>query len=261
MINYASFRTLSTLALAVALAPATPLRAQIQGRIVDASLGTVIPSASVTLLDIDGDTLNTVTATLQGEFFLGWTGGPGSYFLRIGALGYDGTTRPIEYEGEPILVHVTVSPAPVDIQGIEVGVEQRSIWLERNGFYDRRRTMHGEYLVVDDKIRSTISRSAHIFRDFPGMRVEQGREPYFSRGQRGGQGRCYPMVVVDNIPMRRDQPAERGFGSVETFDALVPRPMLIAAVEAYNTTSAAPPQWVTNLNNCGVIAIWTTRKR
>ena len=249
----------AVLASVLAAAAAIPADAQIRGYILDRSNGAGISAARITIFDAVGDSLSLSVADAEGAFTVAWPGGAGSYTLRVQALGYEGTSQPIDYRGEPIVVDIRVAPAPVELEGLEIEVEPISAYLDRSGFYRRSRRGTGQFLNLDGADRPIFSRTADIFRRILGVVVETGGEPYVRRAQGTTfrQVRCYPVLVLDDFIVRTARDVEDN--ELLAFDFLMPPPLEIAAIEVYSGSALAPPQWRSLENDCGVIAIWTKR--
>ncbi len=249
-------------ALVIGVAPgASGASAQIVGSVIDDSKGSGVAGATVTVFDEAGDSLSAAVARGDGEFGLAWAdGSPGRYSLRVEALGYSGVSTPIDYEGVPLLVEIRITPAPVELAGLEVRVEPRSAYLDRHGYYDRKRRGFGRFLDRGSMPEYPVIRASRLVERMPGVRTFRGDEPFFSRaqGMRLLSGaRCYPVVVVDDFVLRRASSPGSAFWY--DFEDLVPNPEMVEAIEAYPFTSWAPPQWRFTDNNCGVIAVWTRR--
>ncbi len=249
----------AALTAAATLAGVGPAGAQIRGYVLDRSNGAGIQAARVTIFDAAGDSLSLSVADADGGFTVAWPGGAGTYTLRVQALGYEGTSQPIEYLGEPIVVDIRVSPAPVELEGLEVEVEPISAYLDRSGFYRRSRRGTGHFINLDGTDRPIFSRTAQMFHRVPGVRVDAGDEPYVRRAQgttfRGVA--CYPVLVLDDFVVRTAR-AVAG-DPLLAFDFLMPPPADIAAIEVYSGSALAPPQWRSLENDCGVIVVWTRR--
>jgi len=245
--------------LVVLFAFAVPAEAQITGRILDSKSGQGIDAARVTVFDSVGDSLSLSVADGDGAFAVAWPGGEGVYTLRVQALGYEGTSRPITYAGIPIVVEIRVAPAPVELEGLAVEVEPLSPYLDRFGFYSRRRLGTGRFLNVEQMDGSRFSRTVDILRRVPGLRVTNGGEPYLRRAQGTtfrAADRCFPVLVLDDIIVRTGRTIE---SALDEFDLIMPRPGDIAAIEVYGGSALSPPQWRSLENDCGVIVVWTTR--
>lgn len=256
-------RWASRLCVLVALAGigARPSAAQIRGQVVDASNGTGVAAARITLLDAENDSLATAVADEGGQFQVLWSGEPGSYVLRVQALGYQGVTDPIQYGVNPVLVEVRVTPAPVELDGLEVSVKALSPYLARSGFYDRQRYGTGEFFDSTSFPPNAVSRTARLMERTSGLRLHRGREPFFTRTQGlrpGDQGlRCYPVVVIDGATVRLARNTRHPMWV--PFEDVVPLPANVLAIEVYRSTATAPARWKSLENECGVVAIWTKR--
>ncbi|MDT8370341.1 MAG: hypothetical protein RQ745_14125, partial [Longimicrobiales bacterium] len=145
-------------------------------------------------------------------------------------------------------------------EGIEVTVERRSDYLDRTGFYDRRKRGFGDFIDVEAMDVSRILTPGQLLTRLPGTTLDGLGDPYFPRTRTFGPI-CYPMIVVDGITVRNDpQPFEdSGYSRTDEFRNLVPRANEISAIEVYRSSAQAPVEWKSSANNCGMIMIWTKR--
>lgn len=236
---------------------AAPAQAQIVGRVIDAQTREPVPNAGVALLDSAGTARAQVVTNEDGRFVMAPASGPGRYDVQVIALGYVGTpTDAVDYTGESVFLEILLSPAPIEMEGIEVSVEALDPALEAQGFYQRERMTGGLFVAPEDLEDRVLVRASEALRRLPGVNVSRG-EPVFARGIGVGSG-CPPDVWVDGTPVRRGEGTP---GGLQRFDDLLPAPQNIAAVEAYPGGASVPAQFGGVTSGCGVIVVWTKRGR
>lgn len=271
------------LALLGLAASATPGSSQVLGRVIDQASRTGVPTAGVALVDSTGAVMGQVVSDANGRFIVP-IGRPGTYSVQVVALGYVAT--PIDnlvYTGERTFLEVTVAPAPIETEGLEVVVEQQEVHLVEAGFYQRRRLSGGQFIGPEEIVALRATRSAHLMRRMSSVSIVEGREPVFNRTQGANPegGTCLPNVWIDGMPIRTVNFQDRsnlqvGLGTNnatggnaaserlrsfgERFDLIAPPPEQIAAIEAYPGGATVPAQWRTSSSGCGVIVVWTRRR-
>jgi len=242
-------------------------RVPIVGRVVDTSRGVAIPAARVAVLSAAGDTLYRAEAESDGRFVV-FAPRADSVTIGVEALGYRGATTGVVPEPGMSRLEVGVAPSPIALGGLTVTVEQRMRSLELGGFYDRQRGATGDFLDLTNLDLPRTVTAVQMVSRLSGVSVQGGREPYFPRTIRPSfTGRrptiCYPVIVVDGQPVRSTMaetpPGSPSLERFTPFAELAPPPELIAAIEVYQSSNMAPPQWRSIENECGVIVIWTQR--
>jgi outer membrane receptor for ferrienterochelin and colicin len=173
---------------------------------------------------------------------------------------------------EMVGVTIRLEEDPIPLEGIEVVVEQRSLGLERAGFYDRldRSGISGTRITRWDIEQRTGARVSDLLRNVPStqmmslpspgaavMRVNRVGNRNFALMPSGLPG-CEPTVYVDGLRYRDSGAAE--YAADSPFAVLRVRNLnflsaeTIEGIEAY-TGLAAPAQF--NDDDCGVVLIWT----
>ncbi len=245
--------------------------ADVYGRVVDPVRGVGVTAARVVLYSLSGVPLDSAVADGAGSFAL-TPPAPGTVVIGVDALGYQGRTTEIVFDGRPLLVDVAVSPSPVELDGLEVAVEQKSIALDRAGFYQRERYGTGDFIDMNELAAPGLLPPSRLVLRAGGAAMS-GDQIYFPRSQRPdltgrGLGYCYPMIVVDDVVVRTDprgfefptfpgEPADERLRP--SFDEFLPPQELIAAIEVYQSTAQAPARWKSTNNECGVVVVWTRR--
>lgn len=264
---------LAVLAALVWLAPSSSA-AQVLGRVIDQANQSPVQAAGVALVDSAGSVRGQVVTDGNGRFVMP-IDQPGTYSVQVVALGY--VASPVEefvYEGTRIFMEVTVAPAPIETEGLEVVVEAQQVHLVESGFYARRRAGAGAFVGPEDITAMMATRPGHLLRRIPSVSLIENQEPVFLRAQGANpmDGTCLPNIWIDGYPIRtrnfqRVQMSEEVSFSPpeirdypERFDLIVPPVEMIAAVEAYPGGSTVPARWRTNTSGCGVIIIWTKRR-
>ncbi len=125
------------------------------------------------------------------------------------------------------------------------------------GFYDRRRTFPGEFLLPEELEDRNVIAVAHLLRMNPAFHVIGDATVL---GRRGGQaplpGRplCPPAVFLDGMPMEYDpETGLRDDGLPTPFTIVKPDPL--SAVEIYS--GALVPAQFYNHGACGAVVMWT----
>jgi len=228
---------------------ATPVAAQLQGRVLDAATGESIAASRILLLDAQGDTVASTQTRGDGRFGVFGTLDPGEYLIGASFLGYEVGWTLFEYGGTPMAFEFQLTRAPLALEGIDVEVKAERK-LAQNGFYDRARGGFGDHLeFTDPRSRIGANRPSQLMRRLAGVAVSPGGAPYFTRvqgGRLGTGGRlCEPAVWVDGIFV------------VGPFDDVAPPVEDIVAIEAYPTGGTTPAQWRSSNSGCGTLVVWT----
>lgn len=252
--------------LPIAAAPMPAAGQSITGRVIDRHVSRPVPAALVSAVDSAGRVAFMSETNSEGLFFLS-IGAPGTFLLRVEALGYrESFSKPVPLGERDTFLELSLDPSPVDLGALSVEVELQRPRLRRLGFYERRRRGFGIQLGPEDIRPNQTVTPGEIFRRSPGVAVNQNGEPYSLRAMSlGGGARCMPAVVVDNVLVRRGGEAlpddnRTGFlggADVAAFGRVAPPAFEIEAAEFYHSTVGAPPEWAGLRNTCGIILIWT----
>ncbi|MEZ4423540.1 MAG: TonB-dependent receptor plug domain-containing protein [Gemmatimonadota bacterium] len=164
-----------------------------------------------------------------------------------------------------------VQARPIELEGLEVTAERRSVRLEAVGYYERARDGLGFFVGPERLQARPPVRSSDVFRGVPGVQLLGSgtagvpsfplmsfalRGRFWTEGPGGGTPPCFPRVYVDGQVVEIG-----GSGNVpaQSFDQLVPA-QDVAAVEVYRSPAEMPAQFG-GLTQCGVILVWTTAHR
>lgn len=173
----------------------------------------------------------------------------GNRVVMISRVGYTFARVAAEFGGDTVRKTFTLTPQPIELEGITVTSWGRSMRLRRNGYYDRQQQGLGAFMTSDriDEVRPP--RVTYLFRYMRGFTVipGPGTSEYVisSRGRR-----CLPQVYIDGLLAARTGRDQR-----DVLESVPPGD--VEAIEAYTSASEVPPQYNTTNSACGVIVIWT----
>jgi hypothetical protein len=239
------------------------------GRVTDAATGQPVAGASIELVDATGDVTDTFRTDAGGSFAALVTRPPAAR-LRVSAEGYRSV------EGQPIpedvarhRVEVELAPEALEIEGVVVTTEARSLALDGAGFYDRMRTTPGTFLEREAlRLESTTRLSDALMRTEGLERFDNAsfsgdttkRLVQFRAAVRiTGRPNCLPAVYVDGHLARWGETVDPDeLALYPSIDELVP-PDAIEGVELYDTPASIPPRFLGPGSLCGVIVVWTRR--
>lgn len=247
----------ASIALCVLLA--APLGAQtLRGRILDSTSGEPVMLAYVGLMAEGRNLVVAGLASTEGEFALE-APDEGSYFIYVARTGYE-TLMDGVFElgdGGVFEVQIGLKPAPIAIAPVTVEARGPVNALEAHGFYDRAVSGRGTFMIREDIQRVAVDRLSDAFRQIPRLDVDTSRPliggPDVMQNPaiwvwRGGQ-QCAPTLYID-----RHVVASGATGAVR-LDDYVTAPE-VDAIEVYTRSSEVPVEF-DEINNCGVILIWT----
>lgn len=252
------------------LLSAAPASAQtVRGILLERDTYELIDFGTVYLLDEDGDTIAAALTDEEGLFRL-HAAGPGSYRVIGHAFGYLlGGAGPFELEEDALrVVELSLVPAPIAVEGLDVEVESRLVIsddeLLANGFYERMLEGRGQFLTPEDLENSDARYTPMLLRGMEYVRPQYGAagwqiwpslwNPYGS-GRDGSS--CTPHVWVDDVWVNREgyEQYPEGLG----LEDVVPKSS-IKALELYwgmqaplRYSAAVEPMELP----CGALLIWT----
>jgi hypothetical protein len=240
---------------------------RILGRVVDHE--TDQPLAGV-LVELQGTEYRAETND-KGEFR--FTSVPvATYLVTTRMLGYVPQDNPLDVLPNKFLdVTLRLARSAIPLDTLNVSVEEGSLWLDQNGFFDRRRSggFGGHFITQADLLKRNTDWLTDLLDDMPGVRVvyDQGpgkRSIRFNQRSGAGAG-CEPDLYVDGMLYRNSSPPTLTDGSglrylppqnkVDDFN--VAPASNIAAAEVYVGTNV--PTRFGNGENCGVVVIWLKR--
>ena len=239
----------------------------IRGLLLESATERPIDLGEVVMLRVNGDTVAAALSDENGLFSL-TAPEAGNYRVVAIAFGYLGRgAGPFELDDDALrVVHLTLIPAPVPIEGIDVETAPIVITddaLLANGFYERMMEGRGQFLTPLDIEKSEARFTPHLFRGLKYVRPQYGAAPWQTWVRLWspfGRGTCLPRVFVDDVWMNktRFELYAEGLG----LEDVVPQES-IKAVELYWGLQAplryGAPDGPDNPGMCGVILIWTKR--
>lgn len=191
--------------------------------------------------------------------------------LRVRRLGYFPVSVSTDaFPRDRSVVTIGLVPIPQTLPDVTIDARVGAV-LTSVGFFDRRNRLDGFFIDPVQMDQLHPSRTSDLFERAPGARLlaagSGGRDVRFTRAKS-----CAPSVYVDGVlllseptvnvaahPRAGLRPTNQGdidiFGMQgEGIDEIGVKQ--IAAIEAYPTSTHAPPPYNTQAN-CGVILLWT----
>ena len=239
---------------AVMLATSTGSAQQVQGTLLAAETGTILPFGVVELLTDDFTVVATVTADIVGNFHL-VAPAPGAYALRGSHL----NTHPIISAGlelsagQLVTVELALSLNPIELDPLMVSVRPEYRQLVRKGFYQRAKSELGSFVTPEQVERWRPFVTSDLLRRMPGIRLEaDGSFPgryHIVMGRNAPSlfgGRCEPSIWVDDMYLP-------GYD----LDQLPAQDLF--AVEVYRSPLQTPQRY-RGRRSCGAVVVWTGKR-
>ena len=219
----------------------------VTGQVVSRVTGRGIPSALVTIPELEMRT----TTNEQGLFYLQEM--PfGVYEMTVRHIAHENREFPVRVAGGVTHnLHIELDEDVIELGGIEVSVESRRFFMDREGLISRMNLGFGDFYTRADIERFSTSSIAELLGRTAGVRVYDGGTSLYIRGRV-----CVPLVFVDGMPWQLDD--RLGLKELSTYDA--------DAIEFYKGTASIPAEFNYSTNatgevGCGAIVIWTKRGR
>jgi hypothetical protein len=235
-----------------ALLLGSPLSAQILGgRVMDKTSNDPIPEAMVEVLNANGRSVQRTRSDRDG-FFVFELREPGEYKLRTARVGYQTvTSEGVQVESrQTVQVEIHIATGEIALEPLRVTARTqppRSVWLEREGFYDRERGGFGLFLTPYELSQRVAVQTSELFRGVPGLTlIPVGGSRYRIATTRSGSN-CAPKMLVDGSPVADSD-----------VDNMI-QPQDVAGIEIYRGPSEVPGRWMGYRSSCGLIVIWTKR--
>ena len=230
----------------------------LRGRILDSETREPVRLAYVGLLT-EGESMAVATLADTAGFFEVTAPDPAPYFVYISRSGYETIMDGVFELGDKaeLDVRIGMKPLPVELDEVFVEAERGpASFLERNGFYERAITGRGVLMLRKDIESVAINRVTDVMRRIPLVDIDASRPlsgPQAFRNPeirvvRNGQY-CSPTLYIDRHVVNSGS-----LGSVRPYDYVSVAE--IDAIEVYARSSEVPVGF-DEINNCGVILIWT----
>ena len=188
----------------------------------------------------------------SGRFQLPYPGDRSSTLL-VRRIGFDPLEIKLASRPDTAL-RVVLAAIPERLKEVTVTAASPYRSLDLYGFYARMRDAerganHGYFITPEDIERRKPASTTHMANGFPNIRVyRSGRGPMWDVIM--GPTNCAVTVYLDNIRVTNRR------GATDLVNQLVPVSHM-AAMEIYTLASAAPPQYPSANEACGVVLIWT----
>lgn len=225
---------------------------RLQGIVTDAAGGAPVPAVSIRL-GAQGPSGET---DADGRFaFRGLE--PGTYRVRVGALGYAERVETIQVRtGRIAHVEIRLTPDPVELESLDVTVEERWLALDLSGFYRRRDEGLGLFLDRDEILRRSSLEMTDALLGLASVQVLNvgpERAVVFQDGARPGRPLeewCGPTLWIDGAPVSRPE------GGPTRLNRFV-HPEEVVGIEVYRRPAELPLQYGGLRQGCGAILVWT----
>jgi len=234
--------------LAGVAASAVPCRAQqrtatLAGRILDRQNREPVHAAVVTLLGT-----NRRTATDSAGVFQFPALTAGTYRVRAIAIGYDSALwRWVLPAGDSVVDTLLMTPHAVVLDRVEVEATELTDWRSLAAVYRRRERGTGHFIMTEEIDSRNATDLKELLQSVPGLITMCAQSNCRTYVTRSG-GRCQPEFFLDGFPA--------SFAAGPDFPS-----RFAEAVEIYLDASEAPVELQRPGLRCGIIAIWTRRRR
>lgn len=149
-------------------------------------------------------------------------------------------------------LRVTLTPAPITLDTLNVTGRRFNVALHQNGFYRREREGLGRFMGREklDEINRGSPDLSTAFDQMLGIRVDRGPSSGFvlrsSRGAGNLAGTCTPAIRIDGIRADSEQLASL-------------TPSMVEAIEVYASAGSVPGEYGDMETTCGLVLVWLRR--
>lgn len=149
-------------------------------------------------------------------------------------------------------LRVTLTPAPIALDTINVVGRRFNLALHQNGYYRREREGLGRFMGREklDVVNRGSPDLSSAFDQMLGIRVDRGPSTGFvvrsSRGAGNFSGLCIPAIRIDGIRADSEQLASL-------------TPSMVEAIEVYASAGTVPGEYGDMETTCGLILVWLRR--
>ncbi len=249
-----NLRTLDRQAIEIqARAEADAGPARVLGRVLDGENGRPLVDAEIRL---EGSGLTTVTDE-NGMFALPEVPA-GLQVVHVQHLAYGEQTRELVAEaGTAYEIQVHMSPAAMEIEGIEVSVVSQMHFRQLQMLQDRmKRGLGGSFVLAEDLKEQAYPLLPEALRMVPGLTVKrQGAHGWHLTVDRCASkaNAQTPVIYVDGVKVYRPSSGDPMsiLNEIASTD--------VEAMEVYKGASSVPPEFSGSDAACGAIVIWTKR--
>lgn len=212
----------------------------LQGRVVDQN-NRAVAGASVRLEGL----VDARITDPEGAFSFGRVP-PGRYEVTVEHLAFTTVLDTLELDfATGVEATIRVAPGVIALDPITIVV--RSLVLERNGFYDRQKYAHGQFITRQQIESQHLQESADILARLPGVRLQPRR--FGDRSVATARAGCPMRFIVDGT---RTTP-NYSMDYVGLHD--------IEGIEVYLGPSQVPTEFSAfpgeTGGSCGVVIVWT----
>jgi len=251
--------------LLLLLACATTAQAQttLRVNVADATSGTFVPAAVVTINRSGGTPLRAETDSTGSALFSNLRAG--TYTISVRSVGYEPLSgREVDVEAETSTnLLLSLSPAPLSIDAVQATATPQapqSEDLKLNGFYERMKFNNGIFVdrveiekrkqrLVSDLIRS--KQGVNLRRVPGGEQVLWFRASEMPGFSSAGVRTCGPSIYLDGLVVfQSDGQSPAPIDRFVNTDDLV-------GIEIYRRPSQIPEQYGGAHSGCGVVLLWT----
>lgn len=228
----------------------------ISGQLLEAGTDRTIPFAEVDAMDVHGDVVASTLSDGMGHFSVKLKKA-GTYTLYASRLGYYSSVSTSIDVGEShnVAVAIRLAPAPVEVDSLTVGVEQRITRLDQVGFYGRQAAGVGHFIThLDIEKMIGIHTLADVVREVPGVQLARNQFGQQSVLLRDAMGLpCSPVLLLDgmaiNPPWQKILDPHEVDG-IEVYSRPTQIPLRFASLIPPPTRGGAE-------SRCGVVVAWS----